>query len=724
MRLYFLAATLIFFTLLPQTVQAETENVQSVIIEVEGNPQKHKAYIETYHPFIEVVATYDILLNGLALQGSPDKLERMETLEFIKSMHTAQSYETLPAPVTDAGELGENTVFPSDLNTTSYTGRGVKVAVIDTGIDYNHPDLELNYRGGYDLVDLDEDPMETTPEEGIPTSHGSHVAGIIAANGELQGVAPDAEIYAYRALGPGGRGTSVQVIAAMEKAAENGADVINLSLGNNVNGPDYPTSLAVNRAAELGISVVTANGNSGPDDWTVGSPAAAAGAFSVGAYSPEMEVPYLYESKKNREISFAPMIGSPPWDVEKAYPITNKEDDYAGKIALIARGETSLFDKAKTAEEQGAVAVIIHNNEEGIFQGSVQHDNHPISIPAAAISKEDGAWLEEQLNKEATYLETDYKEVASGAAPFSSRGPVTVNWKIKPDILAPGTNIVSTVPGGYQALQGTSMAAPHVTGAIALIKEARPDWTNEQIHGALKTTALRMKGEDHTPLEPIIQGMGEISPEAAIETNTIIYDPLLSFGKTDTYTKELSETITIENMSEEEKTYYFSYPDKQQGITWELPQQITLEAKEKREVPVRVKVTAPNLSEGVHQGWLTLNEREKSYHLPYLFVNQEADNPKVMGFEFSLKPFSDEVFAYQLYITDPARRVRIDLYDPDTLMFERNLLDTEDVQVGNNEGQLKKSEAGEPGHYAAIITVSLEDGTYESYQMELYMEPE
>src|SRR5699024_5954527 len=104
------------------------------------------------------------------------------------------------------------------------------------GIDYNHPDLELNYRGGYDLVDLDEDPMETTPEEGIPTSHGSHVAGIIAANGELQGVAPDAEIYAYRALGPGGRGTSVQVIAAMEKAAENGADVINLSLGNNVNG--------------------------------------------------------------------------------------------------------------------------------------------------------------------------------------------------------------------------------------------------------------------------------------------------------------------------------------------------------------------------------------------------------------------------------------------------------------------------------------------------------
>ncbi|MFP3360179.1 S8 family serine peptidase, partial [Planococcus sp. SIMBA_143] len=92
----------------------------------------------------------------------------------------------------------------------------------------------------YDLVDLDEDPMETQANQGIPTMHGTHVAGIIAADGELKGVAPDAEIYAYRALGPGGSGTSVQVIAAMEQAVKDGVDVMNLSLGNNVNGPDYP----------------------------------------------------------------------------------------------------------------------------------------------------------------------------------------------------------------------------------------------------------------------------------------------------------------------------------------------------------------------------------------------------------------------------------------------------------------------------------------------------
>jgi minor extracellular serine protease Vpr len=715
---------IVLIFLLPQPVQAKTNDIQSIIIEVEGNPQEHKEYIETYHPFIEVVAIYETLLNGLALQGSPDKLERMETLEFIKSIHSAQDYETMPAPFTDVSDMDENIVLPSDLNTTAYTGKGVKVAVIDTGIDYNHPDLALNYREGYDLVDLDEDPMETTPEEGIPTNHGSHVAGIIAANGELTGVAPDAEIYAYRALGPGGRGTSVQVIAAMEKAAENGADVINLSLGNNVNGPDYPTSVAVNRAAELGISVVTANGNSGPEDWTVGSPATAAGAFSIGASSPEMEIPFLYEPQNEKEISFMPMVGSIPWDVDKAYPITKNMNDAAGKIALIERGDISLYEKAKEAEEEGAVAAVIYNNEEGMFQGIIQHEQDPIAIPVAAISLHDGKWLTDKISGESTYLETGYKQVASSVAEFSSRGPVTVNWNIKPDILAPGTNIVSTVPGGYQALQGTSMAAPHVTGAIALLKEARPDWTNEQIQGALKTTATRMEAKDQTPLEPVIQGMGEINPEAAIHTDTIIFDPLLSFGKTDTHTNSLSAEFTIENTGDEEKTYHFSHPDKQPGITWELPQQLILEAKEKRKVQVNVKISASHLKEGMHQGWLTLNQGEESYQLPYLFINQEADNPKVMGFEFSLKPFSSDVFAYQLYITDPARRVRIDLYDPDTLMFEQRLLEREDVQVGNNEGQLEKSDLGEPGHYTAIITISLEDGTYESYEMEIYIEPE
>src|SRR5690625_4003952 len=227
---------------------------ESIIIEVEGDPHEHRSFIEKNYPFIEVVAIYDQLFNGLALQAPPKRLAKISSLEFIKATHAVQTYEA--NDFTEVDDQSQHSIIPGELNTTGFTGKGIKIAVIDTGIDYHHPDLEQNYEGGYDVVDLDEDPMETLVSQGIPTEHGTHVAGIIAANGEIKGVAPDAEIYAYRALGPGGSGSSIQVIAAMEKALEDGVDIMNLSLGNIVNGPDYPTSAAVNRAVELGMIVV------------------------------------------------------------------------------------------------------------------------------------------------------------------------------------------------------------------------------------------------------------------------------------------------------------------------------------------------------------------------------------------------------------------------------------------------------------------------------------
>src|SRR5699024_12355474 len=88
-------------------------------------------------------------------------------------------------------------------------------------------------------------------------------------------------------------------------------------------------------------------------------------------------------------------------------------------------------------------------------------------------------------------------------APFSSKGPVSVNWMMKPDVIAPGVNILSTVPEGYEVLNGTSMAAPHVTGAAAVLKEAHPDWDASQIINALKTSAKKLDDAD-----PVEQGAG------------------------------------------------------------------------------------------------------------------------------------------------------------------------------------------------------------------------
>lgn len=730
MRYLVLTIALVISIMLIPNESLAGDKEQSIIIEVEGNPLEHKQYLETYHPYIHVIATYNKLFNGLALQGSPDDLEKMGTLDFVKAVHTVQTYQTTQAekPFESIEDIVKNSpeiVLPSTLNNTSYTGKGITVGVVDTGIDYNHPDLKINYTGGYDLVDLDEDPMETLETEGMPTNHGSHVAGIIAANGNLKGVAPNAEIRSYRALGPGGSGTSIQVIAAMEQAVKDGVDVINLSLGNSVNGPDYPTSIAVNRAADLGIAVVIANGNSGPDNWTVGAPATATNALAVGAFANSQTIPMLYDTLSGKKIPLTSMIGSNPWDFSLDYEIALKDEkELKGKIALIPRGDIPFYDLAKKAEEKGAIGVIIYNNEEGAFQGAISGREEQIQIPVVSVSKEDGKWLRDFAKKEKyPYIDTIYEHTDSGIASFSSRGPVTVNWEIKPDVLAPGTNILSTVPGGYMPLQGTSMAAPHVAGVIALMKEAKPKWTNEQIFGALKTTALRIEDKTGKPVDPIEQGTGKINPKRAIETPTIIYNPSMSFGKVNDYRKSETITLTIENTSKNEREYYFHIPKKQQGLSWDLPMSFSVEAGEKVEIPVELSITSPQVEKGIHQGWLELTSEGETYHLPYLFINETADYPKATGFEFTLKPFSDDEFVYRLYVTEETRNVSVELYNPTTLIYDRTLIKMDDMQIGMNEGYLKKRDLGEPGRYLAVITVQLEDGSFESYETELIIGP-
>ncbi|MFS0673161.1 S8 family serine peptidase [Ornithinibacillus sp. 179-J 7C1 HS] len=730
MRYLVLTIALVISIMLIPNESLAIDKEQSIIIEVEGDPLEHKQYLETYHPYIHVIATYNKLFNGLALQGSPDDLEKMGTLDFVKAVHTVQTYQTTQAekPFESIEDIVKNSpeiVLPSTLNNTSYTGKGITVGVVDTGIDYNHPDLKINYTGGYDLVDLDEDPMETLETEGMPTNHGSHVAGIIAANGNLKGVAPNAEIRSYRALGPGGSGTSIQVIAAMEQAVKDGVDVINLSLGNSVNGPDYPTSIAVNRAADFGIAVVIANGNSGPDNWTVGAPATATNALAVGAFANSQTIPMLYDTLSGKKIPLTSMIGSNPWDFSLDYEIALKDEkELKGKIALIPREDIPFYDLAKKAEEKGAIGVIIYNNEEGAFQGAISGREEQIQIPVVSVSKEDGKWLRDFAKKEKyPYIDTIYEHTDSGIASFSSRGPVTVNWEIKPDVLAPGTNILSTVPGGYMPLQGTSMAAPHVAGVIALMKEAKPKWTNEQIFGALKTTALRIEDKTGKPVDPIEQGTGKINPKRAIETPTIIYNPSLSFGKVNDYRKSETITLTIENTSKNEREYYFHIPKKQQGLSWDLPMSFSVEAGEKVEIPVELSITSPQVEKGIHQGWLELTSEGETYHLPYLFINETADYPKATGFEFTLKPFSDDEFVYRLYVTEETRNVSVELYNPTTLIYDRTLIKMDDMQIGMNEGYLKKRDLGEPGRYLAVITVQLEDGSFESYETELIIGP-
>ncbi|MDC3416738.1 S8 family serine peptidase [Aquibacillus sp. 3ASR75-54] len=607
---------------------------------------------------------------------------------------------------------------------TRRTGADVKVGVIDTGIDYTHPDLKNSFKGGYDLVDLDDDPMETQPDQGMPTLHGTHVSGIIAGNGNMQGVAKEADLYGYRALGPGGRGTSIQVIAAIEKAVKDGMDIINMSLGNTINGPDWPTSIAVSRAIELGTSVVIANGNAGPANWTVGSPATAPTAISVGASTPPLKTPYLYDSFAGKVMELAPFMGAKPWAFERKYPIvyaglgTEEIPNVRGKIVVMKRGVIPFAEKARAAEAAGAEGVIIFNNEKGLVQGSVADDKGEIGIPVASISEADGKWLVEQAEKGTYWINTNYQQTQDDIASFSSRGPVTANWDIKPEIVAPGAAINSTVPGGYMELQGTSMAAPHVAGGLALVKQAHPDWTPAKLKGALLTTALPLKNGDEY-YEPIEQGMGRMRIEKAIDTPVIIYNSLLSFGKITNLSETKTVTMTVENVSNKTQSFRFDIPKKQAGLSFQLPQAFTVGPNEKKQIPITLKVNDAFLNEGIHQGWLTLAGDNDTYQLPYMFINQEADYPKVMGVEFALKLFSDDEYRYRLYLPEKVEQVTVDLYDPNQMSFDRTLLELDEPGQGVIEGALAKREIGKRGLYLANVRVTTNEGDSFDYQMEL-----
>ncbi|HWI66570.1 MAG TPA: S8 family serine peptidase [Symbiobacteriaceae bacterium] len=220
-----------------------------------------------------------------------------------------------------------------------------------------------------------------------------------------------------------------------------------------------------------------------------------------------------------------------------------------GKIALVQRGEITFRDKAANAQKAGAVAVVIYNNRDGNFFGSMGEEADRPNIPAVSMSKADGELMLQagSGSGEAAKLRLTPEEVPQPdrLAEFSSRGPNNDGW-IKPEITAPGVNIYSATitqagmpgggmpdPSGYISASGTSMATPHVAGMAALIRQAHPDWTSMQVKAALVNTARWMKNQG-TVMD---QGNGSADLARAVDCRAILVtatDPVApthSFGQ-------------------------------------------------------------------------------------------------------------------------------------------------------------------------------------------------
>ncbi|QKS72756.1 S8 family serine peptidase [Paenalkalicoccus suaedae] len=568
-------------------------------------------------------------------------------------------------------------VYENEARESRYTGKGVKVAVIDTGIDYTHPDLAKQYKGGLDLIDGDKDPMET---KSPATFHGTHVAGIIAANGRIKGVAPEADLYVYRALGPMGMGTTEQVLRAIDAAVKEGVDVINLSLGNAVNGPDWPTSVALDRVVDKGIVAVTSSGNSGPGLWSVGSPGTSSKAISVGASTPPLRLPSIHVNDK--EIPLEPMLRAAPWTLTRAYEIVSldygEEADYesadvAGKIVLVKRGRISFTDKANFAKANGAKALLIANNREGIFAGMLEES---INLPVASITNDQAKLIQDSKKP----LRTIYHLVVDTVAPFSSRGPVTHTWEMKPDLVAPGVQIDSTTPNGYTSLNGTSMAAPHVAGAAALLLEKHPDWTPEQIKAALINSAKLLTDDQGDPLPAYAQGAGRLDINAALDATILLTPEPLRDNQ--------PFTLHMQNVTDTPQTL---------RITSEITDalEVTLSAGETKKVTLPVSLQAQVA--GIHTAWLQANivDSDEAIDVPISWIVDEPDYPRVTS--FMLQQEEHGGLSVEAYLPEGADHVQVTLYDSVTRSF---------IGVLHDEKQVKR------GIYRTSVDVDVGAGTY------------
>lgn len=693
----------------------------TVIVEVTGDPHVREGEIKRQFPLLKVIRIYDTLFQGMALQGKREAIQKLVNQQFVQGIYPVQTYthfnKVQRYKMLLEGE--EKVYFPYTFNTTRYTGKGVKVAVIDTGIDLNHSDLKENYKGGFDLVDFDFIPQESTEQDGPPTVHGTHVAGIISAKGHLKGVAPDADLYAYRALGPGGVGSTVQIIAALEEAVKEGVHIINLSLGNSVNGADYPTSRAVNKAVEMGVIVVAANGNDGPENWSMGSPATAKTALSVGAYEPETIEPYIYEQRADKTIPLLPLPMFPPWNLARDYQIVpfSSEQSNRDEIVFLDESNEAFEEQIEEAAKQEITAIIVQQQEKvdpSNWLGNLMEEN--ISIPIALVSFADGEWLKKHMKNR--YFKTKFKIHKESVASFSSRGPVLASWQLKPNVIAPGVNVFSTIPNGFDILSGTSMAAPHVTGALALIQEANPQWTPEQIIGAIETTARPLYDEQDY-LSPSSQGMGLVRVKEAIETPYIIYNPLLTFGKIDTLQRKETVELTIENISQEDQHFYFNLPKRIEGWHWELPSKITIKPQEIKTIPITLKTNQLFLAKGLHQGWLPLQHGKEERPLPYIVINDSDTFDKVSGFSIQINPFSSDYYEYSLHVAEEAEFIQVHLYEMDTLMYKDTLLQLEDVKEGMHEGKIHRQEVKEQGNFYGLIVIHSPKGEIENVVTEI-----
>ena len=416
--------------------------------------------------------------------------------------------------------------------------------------------------------------------------HGTHTATTAAGNrarasifgtliGDLEGMAPKARIAVYKAcwlrpLETRASCNTSDLARAVDAAVADGVDIISYSIGSSMREVTAPDDIALMAASKAGVVAVVAAGNEGPRLGTIGSPAGgpwvitAAAASRTGESSVEafkVSAPDSIAGKYAiKEALFSPPLadrgpiegrlvlvndddaslpdGSEGVESDGCQPLLNA-DEVSGNIALMQRSGCLFTDMVINAEDAGAIAVLVYNiaGDPIVMFG----ESGLVDIPALMIGQADANLILAEMDarrRVSVILEKSFLLTTSDTgdlmASFSARGPGPVADVLKPDVAAPGVNIIAgftpdpanAKPGeNFAYLSGTSMATPHVAGVAALLRQAHPEWSPAAIKSALVTSARQdLELPDNiTPATPFDYGGGHIVPNAALEPG-LVYD--------------------------------------------------------------------------------------------------------------------------------------------------------------------------------------------------------
>lgn len=651
-------------------IDFNSDSVKSYRAQLSALRNDFKQWLQANAPKAQVTGQYDISLNAVAVQLNGTAKSTIEQAP--QAAHV--EYQGLYYP-NDNNDPDLNLIHAIDAwnvnGGPAHAGEGVKVAIVDTGIDVTHPCFS---DAGYPSQNQLGDRRFTNNKVIVAKvfnnkggsrgytaqalqEHGTHVAGTVACDLDtpanvdgvaipyrMSGVAPRALLGNYNIFPANVENArSEDILNALEAAYADGFDIANMSLGGNANGIQDLLTKAVDDLDQAGFISAIAAGNSGPGHFTVESPGSAERALTAGASSVGHFIGAAVRVDGNSYAAavgdFATVSNNLTAPLGVVFDGSNlgfacsalPAGSLTGKIALISRGGCTFSTKIRNAQNAGAVAALIVNNAVGSPSAMAQDGtaNQP-TIPAYMVGLGDKAALVAANGHSAT-IQAGEQYLYNPAnndfmAGFSSQGPTDVDFRVKPDVAAPGVSVLSSIPAAFCSsapcfafFQGTSMATPHLAGSAAVVKGQHQGWSAAQIRSAIVNTADQGVLKNSTAPVAVatdvnVVGAGRDNLLSAVNA-TVALDPVsVSFGAVPSgsgQTKNVNVTLT--NLGSAPATFSLSVGSGGGGVSYSVTPTLSLGAGASGVATITMSA-AQGSAFGGHQAKLTISKGSEVAH--------------------------------------------------------------------------------------------------------------